>query len=452
LYVLGRLSQHTTPESFMTLQPDFLAHQARLLSRLAPDEAVLLLASPTTVRNGDAEHRYRPASDLFWLTGWEEPEAAAFFRPGDHQLTLFVRERDPAREQWTGRRQGLEGAVERFDADEAFPYDELGDRLPELLRGVRTLHYDFTVDTDVDAMLVGAIQRAERAARQDGQPVPTVFPSLRHLLHELRLVKDPDEIALLREAARITALGHAAAFRATRPGVREYQVAAAIDFAFANAGSTGLSYETIVAGGENACILHYVDRTDELRDGDLVLIDAGAEHAYYAGDVTRTFPVNGRFTADQRRLYNWVLRAEEAAIAAARVGARLADVHQAAVRVLAEALVELGVFKGSPEVCIASGAYKRYFVHGTSHWLGLDVHDVGTYTGDGGSRVLEPGMVFTIEPGLYFPANDEAVPEAFRGVGIRIEDDVHIRPGPAEVLTAAIPKTVDAIEAACARE
>jgi len=428
---------------------DFAAHRARLLSHLAEDEAVLLFGGPHHLRNSDAEYRYRCDSDIYWLSGWEDPEVAVFLRPGEEPFTLFCQARDPEREQWTGIRPGPEGAIERWDADAAYPIDALAEHLPRLLQGVATLHYAFGRDHQQDLLLLGAIAKASKAARDNGLDVPETFQSPRLLLHELRLRKNEEELALLREASRITVKAHRAAMAWAAPGRSESEVESLIDFIFRREGGTGPGYTTIVASGANACVLHYISNADEIRDGDLVLIDAGCEYGYYTADITRTFPANGTFTEPQRRIYELVLKAQLAAIDEARAGRPYIAMHDAAVRVLTEGMVALGLLQGEVDTLIQEQTYKKYYVHGTGHWLGLDVHDVGAYGRKGESRALEPGMVCTVEPGLYIPPGDEEAPEEYRGIGIRIEDDVLVTEGEPEILTAGVPKTVEEVEAAC---
>lgn len=432
------------------LLPEFAAHRQRLLDALEADEAVLLIGSPHAVRNADSEYRYRPDSDVYWLTGWEDPEVAVFLRPGGEPLTMFVQPRDPEREVWTGFRPGPEGAQERFGADLAHPYSALGKELPKLLQGVSRLHYAFGRNPDIDALLVGAIGKAAREARKNGLCVPETFHALSWRLHELRLRKAEDELAVLRQAAALTSEGFARAMALAAPGVPEYVLEAALEHSFRAGGGTGAGYTTIVGGGANATVLHYVTNRDPLRDGDLVLIDAGAEYAYYSADVTRTFPVSGRFSEPQRRVYAAVLRAQLASIEVCRPGATHQDVHDASVRVLTEEMVALGLIEGDVDDLIASEGYKKYYMHGTGHWLGLDVHDVGAYTRDGQSRVLEPGVLLTVEPGLYIAPDDADAPEELRGIGVRIEDDILITADGHHNLTAAIPKSIADVEAACA--
>lgn len=420
------------------------------MERLGPGAVALVHSPPEAVRNGDAEYRFRQSSDLYYLTGFTEPEATLVLRPGGEQRThLFVRPRDPEREQWTGRRAGVEGALAQLGADAAYPAGELRQRLPELIANVDELHYGVGIDPDFDRIVLAAIADLRRRERKGLRP-PLRIVDPRQLLHEMRLHKQEDELALLRRAAEITAEAHLAAMRAAAPGVHEYELEALIEYTFRRRGGNGPGYTSIVGGGDNATILHYIDNARPLRDGDLVLIDAGCEYEFYTADVTRTFPVNGRFTAAQRRCYEVVLAAEEAGIAMARPGVTLGAIHERCVEILTQGMVELGLLAGPVAERIQDRSYQRHYMHRTSHWLGLDVHDAGAYLPGGAERALAPGMVITIEPGLYIGAEDTQAPAEYRGIGIRIEDDVHVHEGGCEVLTRAIPKQVADVEAACA--
>ncbi len=431
--------------------PDFAAHRAALIARLAPDEAVLIFGAPSFRRNGDTDFKYRPDSDIWWLTGWPDPEVAVWVRPGESPITMFVQPRDPEMETWVGRRAGPEGAKARFGADAAFAYEDLEGELVRLLQGVKVLHYAFGASSEQDTLLLRCMAKAAKAARRNGLDVPETFHRPTRLLHDLRLHKTEDELVLLREAARISAEAHVIAMRAGRPGVREFEIEAAIEHTFRIAGGTGAGYPSIVAAGDNACILHYVTNDDTVQDGELVLIDAGGEVAYYTADITRTWPANGRFSAAQKALYEAVLKSQLEAIAAVKPGATFWSIHDGVIRSLTESLVGLGLLTGEVDELIRTDAFKRFYMHGTSHWLGLDVHDVGSYARDGSSRVLAPGMVLTIEPGLYIPPDADDVPSEYRGIGIRIEDDVLVTPTGNEVLTASAPKSVAELEAICAR-
>jgi len=433
-------------------QPDFLAHRGALLSRLAEDEAVLLFGGPHPLRNGDAEYRYRPQSDVWWLTGWPDPEVAVFLRPGDAPLTIFCQKKDREREVWTGFRPGPEGALADYGASEAFEFSQLEAELPRLLQGVEKLHFAFAQDAEHDALLALSISKAARAARRSGVSVPDTFIHPSKLIHELRLHKTAEEIAVMREAARITALAHEGAVRATRPGAWEHEIEALVNYTFRRHGGDGPGYTSIVAGGKNACILHYIENNRQLIDGELLLLDAGCEYRYYTADVTRTWPINGRFSAPQRDVYQAVLASQIAAIDLCRVGNTFRDVHDATVRHLSQSMIDLGLLKGSLDEIIETEKYKKYYMHGTSHWLGIDVHDAGTYARQGRSRALTPGIVMTIEPGLYIPADDTDAPEALRGIGVRIEDDIHVTDAGPDNLTAAIPKSIADLEAIIGRD
>jgi Xaa-Pro aminopeptidase len=432
-------------------KPDFRAHRAALLDRLGPEEAVLLIGARTRIRNSDTEHRYRPDSDVWWLTGWPDPEVAVFLRPGEAPLTLFVQPRDREMEIWVGRRAGPEGAREQFGADQAFPFDALEAELGRLLQGVSVLHYAFAVQPDVDALLMRAIRKAAKAARRNGLSVPETFHAPSHLLHELRLHKLPDEIAVMRAAGELTGRAHRRVMELGAPGTREHVLDASLEAAFRSEGGTGPGYTSIVAAGDNACVLHYVTNSDVIEDGELVLVDAGGEVAHYTADVTRTWPANGTFTEAQRAVYDAVLEAQLAAIAMCKPGSTFDEVHQTAVHALTRSMVTLGLLQGEVDALIRDEKYKRYYMHGTGHWLGLDVHDVGVYGRHGQSRVLAPGMVLTVEPGLYIQPDDTEAPEHLRGIGVRIEDDVLITATGHEVLTASAPKLPDELERICAR-
>jgi Xaa-Pro aminopeptidase len=430
----------------------FAEHRSRFLDALG-DDAALLFAPPEKLRNGDAEYRYRQSSDVLWLTGWTEPACAILFRPGAEQpFIMFVQAKDPEREVWTGRRQGTQGAEENFGADAAFPFKSLSEKLPDLLQGYENLHYQVAEDADRDVLVVKALKSARRKARRNGLAVPSAFVDPERVLHELRLFKSDAELDLLREAASITNDAMRRAMAVTAPDVNEYELEAEIAHAFRRKGGTP-GYTTIVGGGDNATVLHYVTNNDPLQAGDLVCVDAGCEHRGYTADVTRTWPVNGRFTDAQREIYDAVLEAQLAAIATAVPGATFMEVTDVAARSLTASMLRLGLLEGDPDddelvdTLIDEEKHKRFYMHGIGHWLGLDVHDVGAYTADGKSRRLAPGMVLTIEPGLYINPDDETVPEALRGVGIRIEDDVLITKDGNEVLTAMIPKGIEEVEA-----
>lgn len=430
--------------------PAVLAARRTRYLQLLGDDAALLVAPTHHHRNADTEYRYRQSSDLMYLTGWEDPEVVALFRPHSEQpFVLFVQPKDPEREVWTGIREGVVGARERYGADAAYPIHELAARLPALLFGYGTLHYRPGEDAVMDRTVFSAVRGMAKPAARNGGEIPWRYVEPGRLVGELRLRKEPGELALLREAARISAEAHVLAMRAGRGGVYEYELEAIIDGHFRRSGGNGPGYTTIVGGGKNACILHYVTNREALRPGELCLVDAGCEFQYYTADITRVFPVDGRFTGAQRELYEVVYAAERAAIDAARVGRPYRDLHDIAVRRLVEGMVALDILQGDVDDNIHRETFKRYYMHATGHWLGMDVHDAGAYWHGFSSRTMESGMVTTVEPGLYIPPDDTQAPEAFRGLGIRIEDDVHVTDGGPEVLTAACPSTLADVEAAC---
>lgn len=416
--------------------------------RMAGDDAILVLpAALARIRSGDTAYPYRQDSDLWYLTGFPEPEAVLVLVPGRKhgEALLFCRERDVEREGWDGSRFGPEGAVEAFGLDDAYPIADLDDILPGLLEGRSRVYYHFGRDADFDLKLIGWLNRVRAMVRQGAQP-PHEFLELGHLLDELRLFKDRDELKLMQRAADISVLAHEAAMRAVRPGSREYELQAEIECVFRRHDAVP-AYGSIVGAGGNACVLHYIANNGQAKDGDLVLVDAGAEYRGYAADITRTFPVSGRYSKPQRALHDLVGAAQAAALAHARPGVAYEAGHHAAVATLTEGLLKLGLLKGKLEKNIAEGHYRQFYRHKTGHWLGLDVHDVGQYHIDGESRLLEPGMVFTIEPGLYVSPDDTSVDAKWRGIGIRIEDDVLVTKDAPKVLTAKLARSANEIEA-----
>ncbi len=425
----------------------FAERRRRLLERMEPDALALLLGARPATRSADTHFPFRQDSDFHYLTGFDHPHAAAVLRTdGGPSFALFVEPRDREAEVWTGRRPGVEGARADYGADEAHPIAELREALPKLLERVRRVYHVLGRDRDLDARLV-EITESRRLRSRAGLSPPEAVLDPRAIVHEMRLRKDPSELDVMRQAAAITAKAHAEAARLAREGIYEYEIAAALDYTFRRHGASGPAYESIVAGAANATILHYVANDQPLRDGTLLLIDAGCELAGYASDVTRTYPVGGRYAGAGSELYRAVLDAQNAALEAARPGATLQDVHEAAVRRLVEGLVALGLLEGGVDGLIEQNAHRRFYMHQTSHWLGLDVHDVGAYVVDGKPRRLEPGMVFTVEPGLYVAEDDEQADPRFRGLGVRIEDDVAVTEDGIEILTEAIPKQPDDVEA-----
>jgi Xaa-Pro aminopeptidase len=424
------------------------ARRRKQLMRMAGDDAILILPSAKeVVRSRDTHYPYRQDSDFSYLTGFPEPEAVLVLIPGrpHGETLLFCRERDPEREGWDGPRHGPEGAVEAFGLDDAYPITDLDDILPGLLEGRSRVYYHFGRDQEFDLKLIGWLNRVRALVRQGAQP-PHEFLELGHLLDEMRLFKDRDELRLMQRAADISVRAHEAVMRAARAGIHEFELQAQLERVFREHDAEP-AYGSIVGAGANACILHYRANNGRAADGDLVLVDAGAEYRGYAADITRTFPVSGRFSREQRALHDLVLAAQDAALAQARPGVAYEEGHTAAVATLTEGLLRLGLLKGKLERNIADGHYRRFYRHKTGHWLGMDVHDVGEYRFDGHSRLLEPGMVFTIEPGLYVSADDATVDARWRGIGIRIEDDVRITGDGCEVLTDALARSADEIEA-----
>lgn len=422
------------------------ARRRRQLMRMMGEGAIAVLpAAPVRLRNRDADYRYRQDSDFLYLTGFPEPEAVAVLIPGRPQgeYVLFCRERNPAMETWNGRRAGQAGAVENYGADDSFPFDDIDEILPGLLEDRACVYYSMGRDAEFDRRLMGWINVIRAQSRSGGHP-PHEFISLEYLLHEMRLFKSSAELKTMRRAADISMEGHRRMMAACRPGLYEYQVEAEFIYT-ARRNNAELAYQSIVGGGANGCILHYVDNNELLRDGELLLIDAGAEYDGYASDITRTFPVSGRFSEAQREVYEVVLAAQEAAIQKVKPGNSWDDPHSAAVRELTKGLIELGLLKGKTTKLIREAAYRRFYMHRTGHWLGIDVHDVGEYKVDGEWRLLEPGMVTTVEPGLYITAETD-VPERFHNIGIRIEDDVAVTKDGHQVLTAGTPKSVAEIE------
>ena len=424
------------------------ARRRRQLMRMAGEDAILVLpAAPVRVRSHDTHYPYRQDSDFWYLCGFPEPDAVLVLVPGRKhgEALLFCRERDPEREAWDGPRFGQDGAVESFGMDDAYPIEDLDEILPGLLEGRSRVYYHFGRDAEFDLKLIGWVNRVRAQVRHGAQP-PHEFLELGHLLHEQRLFKSRDEIRLMDKAAAISVRAHQAAMRAARPGIHEYELQAEVERVF-RAADACPTYASIVGAGANGCVLHYVANTGKARDGDLVLIDAGAEYRNYAADITRTFPVNGRFTKEQRALHDLVGAAQAAALACARPGVAFAALHETVVEVLSEGLLRLGLLKGSLEKCIAGEHYRQFYRHKSGHWLGLDVHDVGDYRIDGQSRLLEPGMVLTIEPGLYVGADDTTVAAKWRGIGIRTEDDVLVTADGHRVLTEGLARSAEEIEA-----
>ena len=423
----------------------------RLMEQMGEGSLGLWIAPPARNRSADTDYIYRQSSDILYLTGCAHPESAVILRPSakEERFVLFVQPRDVEKEVWNGRRPGPEKAQELYQADATYPIEELPKKIAEYLVGEERFYYRLGLDAAQDLKVLGWLE-AVRRQRRTGSRTPSAILDPGELLNELRLLKDPTEAKLMRQSAKFTAEAHALAMAVVRPGMPEYQLEALIAYHFRKNGATSVAYNSIVGGGENATILHYTENENILKDGDLVLIDAGGEFNYYAADITRTFPVNGKFSSKQRDVYEVVLAAEKAAIESCQPGLRFSDVHDKAVRVLTEGLIELGALEGSADELIENVAYKPFYMHKTGHWLGMDVHDVGNYFETGAtSRILKPGMVLTVEPGLYFNShyNKEPAAETFHGIGIRVEDDILITEFGYENLTEDAPKEIADIEA-----
>lgn len=429
------------------MSKEFAKRRKNLMRMIGNDAIAIVPASTVKVRNRDVEFDYRQDSDFMYLTGFLEPEAVAVLVPGrsQAQFILFCRERDMEMETWNGRRAGQQGAIDHYGADDAFPIGDIDEILPGILEQRERVFYTMGVNADFDHRVIGWVNQIREKGRS-GSHTPHEFIALEHLLHELRLFKSATEISNMKKAAKAAVAGHQRAMKHCQPGMYEYQVEAELLYEFKKAGCD-TAYPSIVGGGDNGCILHYTDNQDVLNDGELLLIDAGAEYQGYASDITRTFPVNGVFSEPQRELYNVVLDAQLAAIDAVQPGNHWDDPHIAAVKVITKGLVKLGLLKGRPAQLIKDGEYRRFYMHRTGHWLGLDVHDVGDYKIEEQWRLFEPGMVLTVEPGIYIPAKSRGVPKRYWDIGIRIEDDVRVTRNGHEVLTQALIKEVDAIEA-----
>ncbi len=425
---------------------EFQRRRKRLMDMMGDESIAIIPTSPVRMRNRDVEHPFRHDSDFYYLTGFAEPESVAVLIPGrpTGEYVLFCRERDAHMETLNGLRAGLEGAVDKHGADDAFPIEDLDDILPGLLGDQERIFYTMGNDPGFDQRVLGWVKHVRDQARS-GINAPDEFISLNHILHDMRLYKSRQEIKTMRQAARIAAAAHKRAMQVCQPGMMEYQIEAELVHEFMRAGARSPAYSSIVGGGANSCILHYIDNNAELKDGDVLLIDAGAEYESYASDITRTFPVNGIFTEAQKAIYEVVLEAQLAAIEAVQPGNHWNQPHEAAVRVITEGLVSLGILKGRVRTLIKEQAYTKYYMHRTGHWLGMDVHDVGDYKLDGEWRMLEPGMVLTIEPGLYM-APARGLAKKWWDIGVRIEDDVLVTKDGYDVLSKDMPKTVEAIE------
>ncbi len=427
------------------LASEFKKRRRQLMRMMGPNSIAILPAAPVVKRNRDVEHHYRPDSDFYYLTGFPEPEAVAVLIPGrEHgEYVLFCRERDAERERWDGERAGQEGVVEEYGADDSFPIGDMDEILPRMLEQSSRVFHALGCNLELDKHISEWISVIRSQSRAQG---PLEFLALDHYLHDMRLYKSRHEIKAMRTAAKISAQAHKRVMQVCRVGMLEYQLEAEFIHECIYKGARFQAYPPILGSGRNGTVLHYMENSGELKQGDLLLIDAGCEYDYYASDITRTIPISGRFSKPQRQLYELVLKAQEAAIAQVVPGNHWNDPHDAAVKVITKGLVELGILKGRVSTLIKSEAYKKFYMHRTGHWLGMDVHDVGDYKIDGSWRLLEPGMTLTIEPGIYIPAKSRGVAKKWWDIGIRIEDDVVVTKTGRDILSKDAPKSVEEIE------
>lgn len=424
---------------------------AEFMRRIDQDSVAIIPSAREATRSNDTAYRFRQDSDFLYLTGFEEPEAIAIIAPGREQkFTLFLRPRDPEREIWDGRRAGVEGAKNEYGANEAFPIVEFDEKLHDILDGAETLYYRLGVHPDLDDTIIRQIARMRALNRKPIHPPQTIVDPAT-IVHEMRVLKSPEEIELMQRAADIAAEAHCEAMKAARAGMKEYEVEALIELIFKRRGAAAPAYTSIIGAGANATVLHYINNDGELRDGDLLLIDAGAEYKGYASDITRTFPINGRFSKAQREIYDLVLEAQMACVEMVTPGTTHDQLKAHSIEVLTDGLVRLGLLKGDPKELIKEKKHEQFYMHGLGHMLGIDVHDVGRYYYGKESRALEPGVVMTVEPGLYVSPNTKNIPEQYLGIGVRIEDDVLCTSNGPRVLTDKVPKQADEIEALMAR-
>lgn len=429
---------------------EYRKRRRNLMNQIGDKSVAIIPSSHEIIRSRDTHFPFRQDSDFSYLTGFPEPDALAVLVPNREQgeYILFCRDKDRTREIWDGFRQGPEGAQQVFLADDAFPIDDIDDILPGLIEGRERIYYGIGKHADFDQKLTQWLNHIKSQARTGASP-PGEIVDPDHLLSEMRLIKTADEVKIMRKAGKISAEAHCQAMKISKPDMYEYELQAEIEFHFAKNGAPAPAYSSIVGSGANACVLHYIENNSRMRDGDLVLIDAGCEYMGYAADITRTFPVNGKFTGEQKAVYDIVLESQLAAIDACQTGRRYNEPHEITVRVITQGLKDIGLLKGDIDNLIETKAYAEFYMHRAGHWMGMDVHDVGDYKVDGANsdwREFEPGMVTTIEPGIYIHADNEKVGQRWRGIGIRIEDDVLIRKNGHEVLTVGVPKDTLEIE------
>jgi Xaa-Pro aminopeptidase len=426
---------------------------AEFMKHMEPDSVAIIASAREATRSNDTQYRYRQDSDFLYLTGFDEPEAIAVISPShkEHKYTLFVRPRDPEREIWDGRRAGIEGAKAEYGADAAFPIAEFKEKLTDLINGATNLYYRIgNGHAELDEEIVGRIRHL-RAMGRRGMSAPQAIIDTGTIIHEMRLFKSEEEIEFMQRAADIGSEGHIEAMKQARPGMKEYEIEALVEYVFRKNGASAPAYTSIVGSGANATVLHYINNDATLLDGDLLLIDAGAEYRGYASDITRTFPVNGRFTQAQRDIYDLVLKTQVACVERVRPGASVDELKSYSVELLTEGMVELGLLQGETKKLIEEEKYKQFYMHGLGHFLGLDVHDVGRYQIKDEARRLEPGMVMTVEPGLYIAPATKDIPEKYLGIGVRIEDDVLVTANGNHVLSSKAPKEAEEIEELMAR-
>ncbi|MBM4255284.1 MAG: Xaa-Pro aminopeptidase [Deltaproteobacteria bacterium] len=426
----------------------YAARRDTVVKQMSPLSVAIFPAALSSIRSHDTEYRYRQDNDFFYLTGFPEPEALCLLSPQHEteRFILFVRPRDQEKETWTGKRFGVEGAKEHFGVDAAYTIDKIDEILPQHLLQAENVYYAFGRDDQLNDKIVTLMNQSRMQRQRSGRgPVSVIDPGT--ILHEMRLFKSPSELTLMQQAVSVSTSAHHAALTQTRPGMYEYEIEALLEFQFRRLGAVGPAYSSIVASGANATILHYITNEKQMRDGELLLIDAAAEYANYCSDVTRTFPVGRQFTAPQRDIYDLVLTAQKEAIAMIKPGVKFDDVHARATEILVDGLRKFGLLSGDTKEIIEKGDHRKFYMHRTSHWLGMDVHDVGKYKIGEDSRILQPGMVLTVEPGIYIAEDAEGIDDRYRGIGVRIEDDILVTTSDHDILTKDIPKEVSDLEA-----
>ena len=429
------------------MKNNFSERRLQLSNKVLDDSAIIVASALVKSRISDTDYAYRQDSNFYYLSGYEEPDSLILIRPNHdkEKFIIFCRDRDPLREQWDGFRTGQDGAIQEYQADNAYSINSIDQMMPELLAGVKNIYFSMSAPCGVDLKISQWVEDIRKNTRAGAEP-PHNLLSLDLILHEMRLIKEDHEMDLMKQAAEITTEAHIRAMQAVTPGMYEYQLEAEYLYAFNKNGARSAAYNSIVGGGNNSCILHYVENNAELKDGDLVLVDAGCEYKYYASDVTRTFPVNGKFSPEQKEIYSIVLEAHKQSMEQVKPGNKWNLMHEKSVEVIVEGLLDLGLLKGTKDQVIENGDYSKFYMHRIGHWLGMDVHDVGGYKQDGDWRDLEKGMVMTIEPGIYILDSLEDVDDKWKGIGVRIEDDIVVTESGFEVLTPNVPRTIEEVE------